>query len=347
MRPHRRPERDGAPAQGPIRPGPAGRSALRPARRRLLALALALISWIGLSAAWANTGIAVLTSGRGEAYAEVLGALTAELSKTTSPRVVVGTAGVDRIEDLLAGAGQTAGTGAILIVTVGAQATQLVLEHADLRTPVLATLLPRATFEALQRSARTPHGRRASAVFLDQPFARQFDLIRIALPRAARIGVVTSVEGSREAERLRALAESRQLTLRIETVERETELYPALERALADSEALLAIPDARVINPATAHNLLLTSFRFRVPVVGYSAAYVRAGALLAVYSSPAQIGAETGELARAALRGIQPGPPKHPRYFSIAVNQQVARSLGLAIDEEATLRERLQRLERE
>jgi len=346
MRPARRPTRRHAPAAGGSRLDAGGR-ALAAARRRLLASAFTLLVSIFASAAAANGGIAVFTSGPGEVYAETVAALTAELRKAPGTRIVVGTAGVDRLDELLAGAGQTSTASGLLIVTVGATAARIVLEHADLRTPVLATLLPRVTFEAMQRSARSPYGRRATALFLDQPLTRQLDLLRIALPGVQRIGAITGAEGGIDPQRLRSIAESRQLTINAESVERETELYPALERVLADAQAFLAIPDAQVINSATAQNVLLTSFRFRVPVIGYSAAYVRAGALLAVYSSPAQIGTEAGELARAAARGAAAAASKHPRYFSVAVNRQVARSLGLSIEEDAALRDRLQRLERE
>jgi ABC-type uncharacterized transport system substrate-binding protein len=308
---------------------------------------LLLSGWLSSPSAAADGSIAVFASGQGEAYAEAIAALTAEMRKAPGTRVVVGTAGVDRVDDMLAGAGQTAAGSGLLIVTIGAAATRSVLEHADLRTPVLATLIPRVTFEALQRTARSPHGRRAAAVFLDQPLGRQFDLLRVALPQARRVGAITGAESGIDPERLRATAEARQFMLSVESVERETELYPALERVLTGADAFLAVPDAKVVNSATAQNVLLTSFRFRVPVIGYSAAYVRAGALLAVYSSPAQIGTEAGALARAAVRGAALPAPKHPRYFSVAVNRQVARSLGLSVDDDAVLRDRLLQIERE
>jgi ABC-type uncharacterized transport system substrate-binding protein len=316
-------------------------------RRRLLPLLLLLCGWLSGPSVAADGSIAVFASGPGEAYAEAIGALTAEMRKAPGTRIVVGTAGVDRVDDMLAGAGQTAAGSGLLIVTIGAAATRSVLEHGDLRTPVLAMLIPRVTFEALQRAARSPQGRRAAAVFLDQPLARQFDLLRVALPKARRVGAITGPDSGIDPERLRATADARQFVLSLESVERETELYPALERVLTDADAFLAIPDAKVVNSATAQNVLLTSFRFRVPVVGYSAAYVRAGALLAVYSTPAQIGAEAGALARAVVGGAALPAPNHPRHFSVAVNRQVARSLGLAVEDDAVLRDRLLRIERE
>jgi len=34
-------------------------------------------------------------------------------------------------------------------------------------------------------------------------------------------------------------------------------------------------------------------------------------------------------------------PPQYPKYFSVGVNYQVARSLGLAIEDEAALLQRI------
>jgi len=146
MRPVWRQTRESA-ASASARPQAASElGSLAAARRQLMRLALALVVWVSSPAAWASSGIAVFTSGQGEAYTDVVNALTTELRKTPGQRIVVGAIGTDRLEDMLAGAGQTTTAGGLLIVTVGANATRLVLEHADLRTPVLAILLPRITF---------------------------------------------------------------------------------------------------------------------------------------------------------------------------------------------------------
>jgi hypothetical protein len=69
---------------------------------------------------------------------------------------------------------------------------------------------------------------------------------------------------------------------------------------------------------------------------------VSAGALLAVFSTPAQIGRQLGEelVALAEESGPLP-PPRHPRYFSVEVNARVARSLGLTVPSAAVLERRL------
>ena len=98
-----------------------------------------------------------------------------------------------------------------------------------------------------------------------------------------------------------------------------------------------------VVSRDTAQSLLLTTYRANIPVIAFSHAYVRAGALAAVYSTPEQIGQQTGE---AILRLNQSGSwnlpkPQYPKYFSVSVNSQVARSLGLEIESEQVLVEKL------
>ena len=113
---------------------------------------------------------------------------------------------------------------------------------------------------------------------------------------------------------------------------------------LVDAEVLLALPDPAVFNSQTAANILTAAYRRQVPLVGFSPAYVKAGALVAVYSTPLQVGTQGGELLRQALSGKILPPPQWPQEFAVSVNQDVAHSLGLVIDE-ARLLEQLRQKE--
>lgn len=324
---------------------------MRPAARALLLVGLLLAP----VAVFADS-IAVLLSGQGGGYTEVVDAIQAEVRKSPGHRVVTATVGTAPSEEFA----QAAPT---LLVAVGTRAAEAALRAADPRVPVLCVLLPRASYEALlaatrpaaarpgearaEESRAAGDARRVSAVFLDQPHARQIELIRQALPGLARVGLVVGPDSAREIERVQAAAERRGLKVVAERVSRDTELFQALQRVMTDSDVFLALPDPRVVTPESAQNLLITSYRLRSPVIGYSAAYVRAGALAAVYSTPAQIGTQAGEIARGVLRGAPLPAPQAPRAFAVAVNRQVARSLGLEIDDDAALRERIARQERE
>ena len=232
--------------------------------------------------------------------------------------------------------------GNALIITLGTRAAQTVSSMAP-RSLVLHTLLPRSAFEKL--TARSDDFRRVSAVFIDQPASRQIELLRIALPDWSRAAFVTSRESSELGQRLVASARDRRLRPVLEQLNDESELYPTLQRVLADPAVLVAVPDATLFNNRTISNVLLTAYHQRSPVVGFSPAYVKAGALIALYSTPAQIGQQAGEAARAGLASGSLPPPAGPRHFRVGTNRYVARSLGINLEDAAVLQERLERSE--
>jgi ABC-type uncharacterized transport system substrate-binding protein len=76
----------------------------------------------------------------------------------------------------------------------------------------------------------------------------------------------------------------------------------------------------------------LTTYRARIPLVAFSPAYVKAGAVLAVYSTPAQVARRAVEMLRQWQSGRGLPSPQNPREFEVVVNERVAASLGLWID---------------
>ena len=297
---------------------------------------LVLVS-VHANTAWCAT-VSVLTSRAGGSYEEVMEPLRQELAR--APGVTLNT--VVTSEPSMAPMFKLPDD-TTLVVTVGLQAAQYAVDNVDPRIPVLSVLLPRGSFESL--STNKPALRKLSAIFIDQPPQRQLELLRAVLPAARDVGLIMGPTNERDAENIRALAASRGLTIVAQRAARETELYPVLQSVLRASDVLLALPDPYIINVASAQNLLLTSFRFRVPVVGHSAAYVRAGAIAAVYSTPRQIGLETGQIVRQVLRGSPMPGPKYPRHFTVSINRQMADSLGYDIADTAAITRRLQQLE--
>lgn len=228
-----------------------------------------------------------------------------------------------------------------VLVAIGTGAMQE-LAQRNLPQPIINVLVPRAAFEKISRqSARLGDHRRFSAIYLDQPWARQFALVRYALPNRTRIGILLGPNSSVLASSLRAAAKAAGFTAMIEKADDETDLLPALNRLLVESDVLLAVPDPVIYNRSTIQSILLTSYHHQVPLFGFSASYVKAGSLAAVYSVPEQIGQQAAELIQHLAGDRHLPQPQAPRYFSVGINTQVARSLGLALDDEATLHSKL------
>lgn len=233
-----------------------------------------------------------------------------------------------------------------VVVTIGTEAAAAVLNERP-SLPVYCVFLPEATFHALVNEHGGKPRTNVAALFLDQPFERRLRLIRLALSPSARVGVVLGPDSRRHATVLRQAAAKAGLSLQLETIAEERQLIGALHRVMEDSDILLAVPDALVFNRHTAHSVLLTTNGRGKPVSGYSRAYVQAGALLAAYSTPGQIGRQAGEsLLRYLDSGRLPASPA-PRYFSVAVNERVARSLGLDLRAEQALADQLNATARE
>lgn len=300
--------------------------------------ALLVVLWLGCCSVVADAAsVVIVTSERSPAHVEALQALVDDLER----------AGVARSDMLQLTASEWASAAPLsprLFITLGAEAAAA-LAKKELRAPLLCSLLPRSSFERVMlQSARQPSAH-FSALYLDQPLARQLDLIALALPAARRIGVVWGPESQTQTAPLRVLLRARGLELVDAGAPRDELLSPALKRVLADADVLLALPDPQVYNSNTIQNILLSSFRSGVPLVAFSPAYVRAGALLALYETPAQVGQQTAIIARGVLQGKPlPALPLYAREFSVAVNEHVARSLGLRLNADA-LREQLRRRE--
>jgi len=135
---------------------------------------------------------------------------------------------------------------------------------------------------------------------------------------------------------LQTAANTHGLVLRAARVDDDATLFSVLQSVLDDSDVLLAQADPLVFNSQSIQNILRTSIRVEVPLVAFSPAYVRAGALLALYSTPTQAGTQAARavLEVLAMRSL-PERALDPDDFEISVNEQVARVLALKLDAQA------------
>lgn len=298
----------------------------------LLRLSFGMLLCLNIGATVQAGGVvALILSERAPAYEELAEAFTARLGDRRSLRTLY-------LDDLDARAIQALGREAGLLVPVGIKASRAVAEHAGAQAAVLALMVPRSAFEAEAWPANLSR-RRLSAVYIDQPPARSLSLIEKVLPKARQIGVIYSQRGGANIAALSQEAARRRMSLRLAEIPQSGEVAIGLRQVLPESDVLLLQPDALVINANNVQHVLLTTYRYRIPVIGFSLGLVKAGAVAAVYSTPAQIGAQGGLIAHQWSVGE--GDLPSPRYcdeFAIAFNQHVARSLGLSLPDESVVR---------
>jgi len=181
-----------------------------------------------------------------------------------------------------------------------------------------------------------------SAIYLNQSVERQVELVTAILPGKHNIGILYT-HVTKELDEMHQEVKEHSLKLQEQKVDQSQTLPEALqELLLGRSEMLLALPDAEIYNDSTIRNILLATYRRGIPLIGYSAGYVKAGALCAVFSTPNQIAAQTAKLI-VKFNGthILP-PPEYPQEFEVKVNTQVAASLGLQVKDAATLHDEIE-----
>ena len=287
--------------------------------------------------AQAESRLLLLLSEKSGAYLEVAQAIQSGLKDKKSQFVI----NVTDVEEL---ARSGVALQPQLVVAIGVKAAE-VAAHLDSHPPVFNLLVPRQSFERIVKLNGNPELPKISAIYIDQPYNRQFDLIRLMFSDQKRVGVLYGPSSKGAINSLANSARQRKVHLVAREVNSEDELISVLKLMLAEVDVLLAIPEPTVFNNFNIQGILLTTYRFGDPVIAFSPSYVRAGALAALFSSPMQVGTEAVEAIIKMLRGnmIVLPPPQYPQNFSISINRQVARSLGITIDEESVLYEKLKR----
>lgn len=231
-----------------------------------------------------------------------------------------------------------------LVVAVGANACEQLLQRDQPAFSLICAFIPRATFVALtQRYGDSPLAlqRRLTAIYLDQPLQRQLRLAHLLVPDASSIGAMFGPASATERGLFVQAAEAEGLSPVTLTLEEQDNPLEKLQPVVRQSDIFLALPDRALFNRATAKWLLYVTLQQQIPLIGFLRTYVEAGALSAVYTTPAQVGRQAGELLRSVAAGEAMTTPSFPRYFTVTSNPVVARNLNLQFPDDATLQRML------
>lgn len=275
--------------------------------------------------AW-GSGLALILSESGGAYGEFASTLEETL----------GGSSWNIVSTTLADAPPAGSTPSDLVVAVGSEALRKALSRTD-SPPIVATLIPRQSYERIVSEYRRPS--RITAIYLDQPPARQAAFFRQLFPDQKRFGLLSSPETRSQLGPYRQAFSNAGLVLDVEDADTDKALLPALNAVLDRSAALFALPDNTIYRRNNIKAILITAFRHQRPIIGYSAAFVTAGALAALHTTPQQLARQTADLIIS--NGTNLPPPSGPHLFAVAINPNVAQALGLKIPDEAAIRRAL------
>jgi len=217
-----------------------------------------------------------------------------------------------------------------LIVSVGMRASLASVSQTSV--PVLAVMIPRASYEKLSaqisKRYRSPE---ISAIYMDQPWERQLDFIQAIFPERRRVGLLYSAQTLADLDLLRKLVAKRHIKLKTMLVSNEGELFHTLDDLLDSNDILLSLPDNLIYNSISIRNILLSCYRSEIPFIGLSQAYVNAGAIGAIFSSQQQLAEQIDEAIRFFSRNGKLAEPGYSHDFTISLNPEVARSMGIEL----------------
>ena len=227
------------------------------------------------------------------------------------------------------------------IIAAGVEAAKKVASINIGDSRVIYTMLPLSSYHWLRENNLLIENHQV--LFVDQPLYRFVNLAQIAFPSIKILGYLHGDVSAEHTENLRQDTVRQKIKLKDVSLQPGRHLTKVLDKLMSDSDAVLVLPDPFLFNRRAVQSVLLASLRRKTPLIAYSESYVKAGALLALYSSPEQIGRHTAELVNCLIKACDAeNQENYPKYFSVQVNNVVARQLGYKLapaDELQTLLE--------
>lgn len=160
---------------------------------------------------------------------------------------------------------------------------------------------------------------RTSAIFIKQPISRITSVLKKLFKNIDRVGIIISKNWTEKID-----INDSQVDFVINKIDQQSSISKAFREASISTDLIIALPDPVVYNRTNIKNILLTTYKFKTPLVGYSEELSKAGALISVYTPGELLGLEAAEW----FSNGQPKIIKSPRYYKVQLNENVAKSLG-------------------
>ncbi len=232
-----------------------------------------------------------------------------------------------------------------LIITLGLAAAKSANKLTS-DTPILFALLPKMLAENFIECIAQSCPQKRAALFIEQPINRQLNLIKILFPNLKNLSFLYGDFSTSNASELNERAKKMGYKMFSARIEESNQLPGKLDELLQQTELLVALPDPLIHNRHSIPQLLLSTYRYNIPIIGFSKSYVSAGAIAAVFSSIEDLSAELAGLTKAFVRsGALPTHGRYPSLYRVQINKDVARSMNLRLPSPKLLHKELLELE--
>jgi putative tryptophan/tyrosine transport system substrate-binding protein len=218
-----------------------------------------------------------------------------------------------------------------LIVAVGIKAANFAASSNA--KYILNVMIPKSGHKKLLHDfPKRDNSNSYTSIYLDQPIERQLGLIAAAFPNRKQLGVMFDNATTSELNQLKQLAPDYGIDLYEKEVASPEAMFDTLQNVLQHSDVLLALPASAIYNSSTLRNILVSTYQSHTPLVGFSSSYVKAGAICAVFSTPTQLALQTSSTIKNFIETNTLPSAQHPTFYEISVNERVAQSMGIQIN---------------
>jgi putative tryptophan/tyrosine transport system substrate-binding protein len=258
--------------------------------------------------------VLIITTSGIAAYDEVLDQIRKSVTRETGLYIL----DLARKETAEAIGDALRGRGIKVAVAIGADAAEAAAARPT-SIPLIAALTPKPG----------PGARANCTIPLHLPLSVLLENVRLVFPDKSRLGVIhNSSLDPRDPEFLKN-RDAAGFSITIADCAGPAQLLQTLAGLKGRVDLVLCFTDSSLYNSATIKPLVLASLRYRLPLVGFSESFARAGAALSVYPDFREAGVQAAELVRRALSGQALPGLERPRKIRIAVNQNITRLLGI------------------
>jgi putative ABC transport system substrate-binding protein len=212
-----------------------------------------------------------------------------------------------------------------LVISLGAPAAEIA-QAAFPDTPGLATFI--------SQENTIPHKENRAIVLLQIPMEVKLKWLKRFLPNAHRVGILYDPSLNKDwVEEAANVAQGKNIEIIPFEINSPKELLAGLQYISRNADVLMAIPDQTVYSGKTAKEILLFSYRNRIPFVGLSESWVKAGALYAIDIDYGDMGRQIAGLANKILTDGSSGGKNifHPEGVTYSLNLRTKDYLRLEI----------------
>jgi putative tryptophan/tyrosine transport system substrate-binding protein len=220
-----------------------------------------------------------------------------------------------------------------LIVTLGSAATTLMHSRVQ-ELPMVFCMVLNPVASGFVQSMQAS-GNNLTGASLDVPAKVQFETLKAVVPSVKRVGVLYNPRETGQVVESAVLeAAEVGLELILSPLDSSEKLQESLANLQRRIDALWSVADSTVFaSDRSIEFLLRQTLQYKLPFMGLSPAFVKAGALLALSVDYRDVGMQCGEQVAAVLGGRPPMslPISVPRRLTLYLNMNVARAIGVEI----------------